>query len=80
MGVSTGGLLSPWAGGASGCPPLPAPQDANLQAMISAGVKAFAKQAADPWHTLEGPKLFIARGGFNVQEVMTRPLLFLVLD
>ena len=46
-GAIAGGLLAPWAGGAMGGQPLPAPQDANLQAAISAGVKATAKQAAD---------------------------------
>ena len=60
--------------------PPPAPQDANIPAAISAGVKATAKQAADLWHALEGPKFFIARGGFNMQEVITRPLLLLALD
>ena len=60
--------------------PLPALQDANPQAAISAGVKATAKQAADLWHALEGPKFFIARGGYNMQEVITRPLLLPALD
>ena len=59
---------------------LPAPQDANFQAAISAGVKATAKQAADLWHPLEGPKFFIAGGGYNMQEVITRPVLLLSLD
>ena len=38
--------------------PLPAPQGANLQAAISAGVKATAKQAADLWHETRRPKIF----------------------
>ena len=60
--------------------PLPAPQNANLQAAISAGAKTTAKQAADLWHALEDPKFFIARGGFNMQEVISRPRLLLALD
>ena len=72
--------MAPWAGGAIEGQPLPAPQDANLTAAISAGVEATAKQAADLWHALEGPEFFIARGGYNKQKVITRPLLLLALD
>ena len=72
--------MAPWAGGAMGGQPLPAPQDANLQAAISAGVKDTAKQAADLWHALEGPDFFIAHGVYNTQEVITHPLLLLALD
>ena len=46
-GAIVGGLLAPWAGGTMGGQSLPAPQDANLQTAISAGVKATAKQATD---------------------------------
>ena len=60
--------------------PPPAPQEANLQAAISAGVKTAPKQAADLWHALEGPKFFIARVGFKMEEVITCPLLLLALD
>jgi len=79
-GAIAGGLLAPWAGGAMGGQLLPASHDANQQAAISAGVKATAKQAADLWHAPEGPKFFIARGGFNMQEVVTRPLLLMALN
>ena len=71
-GAIAGGLAAPCAGGAMGGQPLPAPQDANIQAAISAGVKATAKRAADLWHALEGPKFFIARGGFNMEAFYDR--------
>ena len=47
--------------------------------MVTAGVKANTKQAADLWRANEGPKLFIARGGFNGSEEINRRLLVIVL-
>ena len=40
--------------------------DAMQQATAMTGVKVNAKQAADLRRASEGPKVFIARGGFNV--------------
>ena len=79
-GAIAGRLLAPWAGGALGGQRLPAPQDANLQAVISAGIKATATQTADLWHASEGPTFVIARGGGTLQEGIIRPLWLLALD
>lgn len=75
-----GGLLSPWAGRANGGQLLRAPHDANQQTALSTGVKTSAKKAADEWHALERPTFFIACGGFNMKEVVTRPLLLVAFS
>ena len=49
-------------------------------ATITAGVKTNANKAADLWRANEGPKLFIARGGFNVSERLNIGLVAIVLD
>ena len=45
-----------------------ATKDAIQQATVTADVKANTKQAIDLWRVNERPKLFIARGIFNVLE------------
>ena len=80
VGEPFSGLLTPWAGGALRGQQPPEPQDEHLQAAITAGLKANAKQAADPWRAKKGAKFFIARGGFNMAEEINRILLLLVLD
>lgn len=46
---------------------------------VTAGVKAKVKLAADLWRAKEGPKLLIARSGFNVSEERNRGLFLLIV-
>ena len=57
-----------------------APKEELQPATITAGVKEKANKAADLRRANEGPKLLIARGGFNVSSRLNTGLVAIVLD